>query len=111
MRSGAQFDSASQHIFNMVKNYGLDEVEVLRYPADGKTMFGTQKSRPLWDVRSAELWELESVDGETRRVRRLGDWESVPLTLAQDSLSADVTATLVDVGAGTAEADYEGRDV
>jgi hypothetical protein len=111
MRSGAQFDSASQHIFNMVKNYGLDEVEFLRYPADGKTMFGTQKSRPVWDVRSAELWELHRKDGETRRARRLGDWESVPLSLAQDSLSADVTTTLVDVGSGTEEADYRGKDV
>ena len=111
MRSGEQFAAATAYIKTRLEGYGLDKVEILRYPADGKTMFGTQKSRPLWDVRSAELWELESVDGETRRVRRLGDWESVPLTLAQDSLSADVTTTLVDVGAGMTEADYEGRDV
>ena len=111
MRSGEQFAAATAHIRTQLEIYGLDKVEVLRYPADGKTMFGTQKSRPLWDVRSAELWELESNDGNTRRVRRLGDWKSVPLTLAQDSLSADVTTTLVDVGAGTTEADYEGRDV
>ena len=111
MRSGTQFDNASQHIFDVLKSYGLDEVEFLRYPADGKTMFGTQKSRPVWDVRSAELWELERVDSEARRVRRLGDWDSVPLSLAQDSLSADVTTTLVDVGPGTTEADYAGKDV
>ena len=111
MRASKQFDMATRHIEQQLEDYGLDEVEILRYPADGKTMLGTQKSRPVWDVRFAELWELESIDGESRRVRRLGDWESLPLTLAQDSLSADVTTTLVDVGAGTTEADYDGKDV
>jgi hypothetical protein len=111
MRSGAQFAKATQHIRDGLEAYGFDDVEILRYVADGGTMFGTQKSRPLWEVRSAELWELGQVGDEARRVRRLGDWESVPLTLAQDSLSGDVTATLVDVGAGTSERDYESKDV
>jgi aminopeptidase YwaD len=111
MRSGSQFDVASQHIYDTLKGYGLDEVGFLYYAADGDTMFGTQKSRPLWDVRSAELWELEEVNGETRRVRRLGDWNSVPLSLAQDSLSGDATTTLVDIGDGTSDADYSGKDV
>jgi hypothetical protein len=111
MRSGSQFDIASQHIYDILEGYGLDEVEFLYYAADGETMFGTQKSRPLWDVRSAELWELEKVEGETRRVRRLGDWDSVPLSLAQDSLSGDVTTTLVDIGNGTTDDDYTGKNV
>jgi hypothetical protein len=64
-------------------------------------MFDTQKSRPVWSVRSAELWELGKIDGEMIRVRRLGDWDSVPLSLAQDSFSADVTAALVDIGKRT----------
>ncbi len=111
MRASEQFMEATRHIEQQLEDYGVDKVEILRYPADGKTMFGTQKSRPVWKVRFAELWEVEQVDGAAQRVRRLGDWDSVPLTLAQDSLSAEVTAALVDIGAGTSEADYEGRDV
>ena len=111
MRASAQFLVATRHIERQLESYGLDSVDTLRYAADGETMFGTQKSRPVWDVRSAELWEVEQTDGGTRRVRRLGDWESVPLSLAQDSLSADVTTTLVDIGAGTSEADYAGKDI
>lgn len=111
MRASEQFAAATRHIEQQLQSYGLDSVEILRYAADGKTMFGTQKSRPVWKVRFAELWELERTGDGTRRVRRLGDWDAVPLTLAQDSLSADVTASLVDVGAGTSPADYEGRDV
>ena len=111
MRSGEQFAAATRHIEQQLKDYGLDSVEILRYAADGKTMYGTQKSRPVWNVRFAELWEVERAEDGHRRVRRFGDWDSVPLALAQDSLSADVTATLVDVGTGTSAADYEGKDV
>jgi hypothetical protein len=111
MRSGEQFGKATRHIVEQLEASGFDDVDILRYAADGSTMFGTQKSRPVWDVRFAELWEIREVDGEVRGVRRLGDWESMPLTLAQDSLSGEVTTTLVDVGAGTSESDYAGKDV
>ena len=111
MRASSQFDNATQHILQQLESYGLDDVRLLEYPADGQTMFGTQKSRPVWDVRSAELWELVEVNGQTVRSRRLGDWDSVPLTLAQDSLSGDVTTTLVDIGAGISHADYAGKEI
>jgi aminopeptidase YwaD len=111
MRASSQFSEATQHVVRMLNAYGLDEVDVLEYPADGKTMFGTQKSRPVWNVRSAELWELAEINGETVRTRRLGDWSSVPLSLAQDSLSGEATTTLVDIGAGTSDADYAGKNI
>jgi hypothetical protein len=111
MRASRQFDDATQHIILTLEHYGLAEVALLQYPADGKTMFGTQKSRPVWDVEFAELWELDVVNGEASRIRRLGDWDAVPLTLAQDSLSADVTTTLVDIGAGTSDDDYANVNV
>ena len=111
MRSGSQFDAAARHIHDTLEHYGLNDVDYLTYTADGKTMFGTQKSRPVWEVRSAELWEVVTDNGEKRRVRKFGDWDAVPLSLAQDSLSADVTAALVDIGAGTSAADFEGKDI
>ncbi|MBT5219073.1 MAG: DUF4910 domain-containing protein [Woeseia sp.] len=111
MRGSDQFAAATEHVLKKLREYDLDEVELLTYPADGKTMFGTQKSRPVWSVRSAELWELGNIDGETIRVRRLGDWGSVPLSLAQDSFSADVTAALVDIGSGTSDEHYANKDV
>jgi len=111
MRASDGFKSATQHIRDQLQRYGLDEIETLRYPADGVTMFGTQKSRPAWNVRFAELWEVEQAGAGTRRVRRLGDWSAVPLTLAQDSLAAEVTTTLVDIGAGMSAADYDGKSI
>ena len=111
MRASNQFEAATQHIVEQIQSYGLDDVEVLRYAADGKTMFGTQKSRPVWNVRFAQLWEVRDEGGELRRVRKLGDWDSVPLTLAQDSLSADVTTSLVDIGTGTKDEEFAGKEL
>lgn len=111
MRASSQFDVATMHIVSKLESYGLDEVETLQYAADGKTMLGTQKSRPVWDVKFAELWEVEDIAGQKVRKRRLANWEAVPLSLAQDSLSGEATGVLVDVGAGTSEADYEGKSI
>jgi hypothetical protein len=111
MRASSQFDRATQHILEQLRNYGLDDVATLEYAADGKTMFGTQKSRPVWNVNFAQLWEVADEGGEIRQLRKLGDWDSMPLTLAQDSLSAEVTTSLVDIGAGTDDSDYQGKDL
>jgi aminopeptidase YwaD len=111
MRASQGFRAAAEHIAAQLRSYGLDDVEILQFPADGKTMFGTQKSRPSWDAKSAELWELTPGEQGWVRTARIADWESTPLALAQDSESADVTADLVDVGAGVTDADYRGKDV
>ncbi len=111
MRTGSQFDIATNHIIAQLKSFGIDEVDTLEYAADGETMYGTQKSRPVWDVRFAQLWDVKDEGGEIIRLRKLADWDSVPLTLAQDSLSGEVTASLVDVAAGTSDADYVGKEL
>lgn len=109
MRSGEQFDAATDHVLQQLNHYGLDEAATVEYVADGRTMYGTQRSRPLWQVEFAELWEIDNDTGE--RVRRLASWDAVPLSLAQDSLSGEATATLVDIGAGTSDADYADKDL
>jgi hypothetical protein len=110
-RASRQFDAATAQVTGKLEQYGLDETGVLRYPADGETMFGTQRSRPAWNASFAELWEIKRVQGRSVRVRRLADWEAMPLSLAQDSLSGEATALLVDIGAGTFADEYQGRDV
>ena len=107
-RASRQYGKAVDHVVSQLKTYGFDNAEVLEFPADGKTMFGTQKSRMAWDVDFAELWVL---DDNGAKERRLASWDAVPLSVAQDSLSGTVTAELVDVGTGLSESDYEGRGV
>jgi len=43
--------------------------------------------------------------------KKIASYEAEPIVLAEDSESADVTADLVDVGEGTKESDYAGKEV
>ncbi len=111
MRGSRGFRAAAERVRDRAREYGLSEVEILELPADGTVFYGTQRSRPAWDVDFAELWEQRQegsawVDGE-----RVASWEARPIVLAQDSAAGEAAAELVDVGAGTAEADYQGKDV
>ena len=111
MRASQPFHAVTEYIVAELRRAGFDTAEVLTFPADGKTMFGTQKSRPAWDAEFAELWELEQRDGEWMRRARLASWDAMPLSLAQDSESGEAITDLVDVGAGTEEQDYAGKAV
>ncbi len=116
MRGSRGFRAAAEHLAEQLRAYGLADVRIEQFPADGKIFYGTQRSRPPWDADFAELWEVRG-DGPASTptrwlpVARLASWEAMPVTLAQDSESADVTAELVDVGGGVAERDYASKDV
>ncbi|MCM2254231.1 MAG: DUF4910 domain-containing protein [Vicinamibacteria bacterium] len=113
MRASREFEAASRHILGQLNGAGLEEVRLEDLPADGTIFYGTQRSRPAWNVGFAELWELGAAgaDGSRDRAERIASWDAQPLTLAQDSWSGEARAELVDVGAGSSEADYAGKDV
>jgi hypothetical protein len=111
MRGSEDYKEATDFIMEQLTAYGLEDIEMIRIPADGKAFYGTQRSRPAWNVNFAELWELEKINGRMYRKDRIANWEAIPLTLAQDSESGTATALLVDIGSGTSEADYAGIDV
>jgi aminopeptidase YwaD len=108
MRASKGISAAAEFVADQARSYGLEDVEILAFPADGRTFYGTQKSRPAWNAEFAELWEM-GADGKPRTL--IASWDAMPLVLAQDSESADVIAELVDVGAGTSESDYTGKDL
>lgn len=108
MRASREFRQAAEHVLGKLREYGYDDAQIIDYPADGKTMFGTQKSRLAWNVEFAELWELND-SGE--RLKRHGHWESMPLSLAQDSVSGSARAALVDIGTGMVASDYAGKEI
>jgi aminopeptidase YwaD len=108
MRGSRGYREAAEQVVADLKKYGLEDAEILSLPADGKIFYGTQLSRPAWNAEFAELWE---VDAEGARIHRIASWEHAPITLAQDSVSGEVTAELIDIGAGTKDSDYAGKDV
>ncbi len=106
-RGSQGFHSAAELVAERARAYGLSDVAILQFPADGKIFYGTQRSRPAWDAEFAELSEMK----EGGATVKMASYEAEPVVLAEDSESADVTAALVDVGEGTKESDYAGKDV
>src|SRR5579862_4074128 len=106
-RGSQGFHSAAEIVAERARAYGLTDVQILKFPADGKIYYGTQRSRPPWDAEFAELWELTNGQPAVK----IASYEAEPVTLAEDSESADVTASLIDVGDGTKESDYAGKNV
>src|SRR5271154_1551706 len=67
-RGSKGFHSAAELVEERARAYGLSDVAILEFPADGKIFYGTQRSRPAWD---AEVGELEI--SEVRRIVRCGN--------------------------------------
>jgi hypothetical protein len=63
-----------------------------------------------WSCRRAEAWLLEGA-GDDAPQTKVGSYSEVATSIADFSRPADVTAELVDVGAGERPADYAGVDV
>jgi aminopeptidase YwaD len=106
-RGSQGFHSAAELVAERSRAYGLSGVAILQFPADGKIYYGTQRSRPPWDVEFAELWEVKNGVATVK----MASYDAEPVVLAEDSESADVTADLIDVGEGTKESDYVGKNV
>ena len=106
-RGSQGFHSAAELVAERARAYGLSDVAILQFPADGKIYYGTQRSRPPWDVEFAELREVK---GGAAAIK-MASYDAEPIVLAEDSETADVTTELMDVGEGTKESDYAGKDL
>src|SRR5882724_11506706 len=100
-----EFDQAAQFVMERAREYGLGEVQSEQFPIDGKTSYGLMRSYLGWEVEAGQLWEVRP------QHLLLGDWATDPIRLADYSHSGDVETALVDVGDGSHEADYIGKDV
>jgi hypothetical protein len=89
------FFAAAEWIRQAAVQAGLEDVRLVRQAW----------SEHGWSLRSAEAWVLEP-----ERVK-IADYGDVRVSFADHSHSAHVTAELVDVGAGTGEGDYKGKEV
>ncbi len=129
-RGSRGFHEAAELVAERLRAYGLSDVAILEFPVDGKVFYGTQRSRPAWDAEVGQLTEgadLASCQGWRETVDKahaegkvgvlivclhvLANFEAEPIVLAEDSESANVETELVDVGEGTKESDYPGKDV
>lgn len=99
------FSKAAQFVAARVREYGLTDVRLESFPADGKTSYNTMRSEPAWSVKSAELWITQPAR------EKLVSYAEQNLSLGDFSRSADVTGELIDVGQGLTEDAYAKQDL
>jgi hypothetical protein len=89
------YHEAALYIKKKAEEIGLTDVKLIKqkYPGRG------------WVCNEGELWVVEPYK------EKITSWEEVAVSICHNSRSADLTAELVDVGDGTSDRDYEGKDV
>ena len=98
-------DQIAEYIAGRLRDYGLSDVNVEGFPADGKKFYWAFLGEPAWEAEAATLTMV------TPRTTRLMDFAFERALLGRYSTSADVTTDLVDVGEGVNASDYQAKDV
>jgi len=93
--NSAGFFEAAEYVAAEARAAGLRNVRIERF----------ETKSPSWDPVEGDL---ELLAPERRVLSNLRD---TSVLVAQGSANGDITAELVDVGEGTAAADYQGKDV
>lgn len=101
------YRDAADYVLGQLRKYGFDEQQafVESYDSDGKKHYQTWQSPSGWDIESAELRMVEPAN------ERIVGYPEIAMSLITYSNPGHVTAELVDVGAGTSDSDYAGKDV
>jgi hypothetical protein len=108
VQASTMFHEAAEYVKSELLSIGLKDAVIEQFPSDGAKKYWTHTSPVGWTVKSAELRLVEPQD------KLIVTYEDMPQSLHTFSNATPpkgVTAELVDVGAGTKPADYEGKNV
>ena len=98
-------EQTAEYIADSARRWGLSDVKIEMFPSDGKLYYWAFRSEPWWEGKKAEIWLVEP------HTERIASFDAYRGHLARFSGSANLTAELIDVGAGTKPSDYEGQSV
>jgi aminopeptidase YwaD len=99
------FHEAAIYVQEQLKKIGLSKVAIEQFPADGKTKYWAYDAIISWRVSQAEIRMVEPEN------LILGRFNELPMSLATHSNSADVTAEVIDIGDGSKDEDYSGKNI
>ena len=99
------FSQAREWVVERLKSYGITDVEVEKFPSDGRTRYSTHIGPMAWTVREGELW----VEAPFRE--RLCQFSDQPVCLSTLSNGGEWRGEAVDIGRGDDAASYQGKDV
>jgi hypothetical protein len=99
------YHQAAEYVKAQALRYGLQDVRILSFPADGETQYHHFRSYYGWKADEGTLWEVAP------RREKVADFEEMRVALADYSQDSEVTTELIDVGPGTGDGDYQGKEV
>lgn len=105
LQPSRSYRQAAEWVAEKAKEFGLSDVKIEQYPADGEKYYYMYKSSPAWDADFAELWIVEPFE------QKLTSYAEIPVSLAITSQSCDVKGPLLYVGEGTSPKDYQSIEV
>jgi len=108
IQGSPMFHEATEYVKNELLRFGFQDATIERFPANGKTKYWTYTSPIGWEVKSAEL---QLVEPEEKLLCTFEDCPQSLHTFSNATPVKGVTAELVDVGKGTKQKDYEGKNV
>jgi len=98
-------DDIAEYIAGRLRDNNLADVKIEGFPADGKKFYWAFVGEPAWEG------EVGILDMVKPRGVRLADFAVDRQVLGRYSTSADITSEVIDVGNGTQDSDYEGKNV
>ncbi|MEE8349953.1 MAG: DUF4910 domain-containing protein, partial [Acidobacteriota bacterium] len=98
------YAAAARYVLQQLHGFGY-RAWIESFPADGRIAYQTWQSPPGWNIDSGELNLIQPYP------ELITSYPESPISLMPYSTPGRVSAELVDVGAGTSEADYEGKEV
>ncbi|MCJ7561838.1 MAG: DUF4910 domain-containing protein, partial [Thermoplasmata archaeon] len=108
IQASVMYHDAVEYVKDEITRIGLDDISVERFVADGKRRYWTHGTTLGWSVNDAEL---RLVEPEERIIARFRDIPQSLHTYSNRTPEGGVTARLIDVGAGTSNKDYKGKQV
>ncbi len=101
------YSDAAQYVLSMLREFGFQKEQawIESFPSDGRVVYQTWQSPSGWDIESAELRMIEPQDELLVRYPEIG------MSVITYSNAGQARAELVDVGTGTSDSDYRGKDV
>ncbi|MFO7916761.1 MAG: DUF4910 domain-containing protein, partial [Anaerolineae bacterium] len=106
----SQYRLCGNYCTTRMREYGLEDVELMAIPADGETKIGDWVMPLAWDVAGASLEIVEPVGA----ARILADYDEEPASLAMWSAPTPpegIEAQVILLEDGRHEEDYENVDV
>ncbi|MEA3407989.1 MAG: DUF4910 domain-containing protein [Chloroflexota bacterium] len=106
----SQYRLSGNYIATRMREYGLEDVELLELPADGESKFGDWVMPLAWDVAGASLEIVEPVGA----ARILADYDEEPASLAMWSAPTPrggMSAEVILLEDGRHDEDYTHVDI